>query len=192
MDEDRTPELRAESPTGQVEGGDILPVAAVPLVRSTPEWKAVMFGDTGDSARVYATRQAVLAQDNEGRTPLMHAAAAGNLSTVKLLLDRRAEVDVQDDEGRTALFWAASEGNVSVNHPRVARRTLIAVASQADIIKAILDTGAKPSITRNDGYTPLMVAAQGGHAEVKQSHNTGHLEKGVLISVCACRPCVYC
>ena len=45
-------------------------------------------------------------RDNEGRTPLIYAAACGHEATVRVLLNRGAIVDSGDNEGLTPLDWA--------------------------------------------------------------------------------------
>src|SRR6266496_1003420 len=49
------------------------------------------------------------ARDRRGATLLMHAAAFGNLETLKLLIDRGAGVNAKNDFDATALLWAARD-----------------------------------------------------------------------------------
>jgi len=58
-----------------------------------------------------------------GGTALMLAAANGHAETVKLLLDRGADLKVRDNEGKTALVWAREK-----SHPEIAQ--LIEAAAQ--------------------------------------------------------------
>jgi|GEM_PF-802297 len=51
------------------------------------------------------------AQDNEGSTPLMAAAASDRVEAIKLLLERQANRDVRDAKGRTAAEIAAEAGH---------------------------------------------------------------------------------
>jgi Ankyrin repeats (3 copies) len=49
-----------------------------------------------------------------GGTALMLAAANGHMETVKLLLDRGADLNVRDNEGKTALVWAREKGHTEI------------------------------------------------------------------------------
>jgi ankyrin repeat protein len=51
------------------------------------------------------------ARDNDGRTALSLAAAAGHVAIVRLLLNKRADVELVDKFNRTPLSWAAGKGN---------------------------------------------------------------------------------
>ncbi|KAF5227158.1 hypothetical protein FAUST_11949 [Fusarium austroamericanum] len=54
------------------------------------------------------------ASDDDGLSPLLHAAKQGDLSIVKLLLKRGACVDAKDNGGYSALAYAAKNKNVQV------------------------------------------------------------------------------
>src|SRR5687768_10406679 len=64
----------------------------------------------GDSAKVGALVQGgadTNVKDRRGgATPLMHAAAHGSLDTMRLLLDKGADVNARNTGGATALMWA--------------------------------------------------------------------------------------
>jgi len=77
--------------------------------------------------------------------PLM-SAATGDLEIVQVLLDRGAEVNASNAHG-TALTRAAG-------------------ANRPDVVRLLLDHGADPNIKTASGWTPLMLASQGGFAEV--------------------------
>jgi ankyrin repeat protein len=85
--------------------------------------------------------------DNEGRTPLLVAAAMGQLAVVSCLLKVGADVDKRDNEGRTPLFVGAITGRLPV-------------------VRYLLKHGANINQACNDGGTPLMIAAAHKHAEV--------------------------
>jgi ankyrin repeat protein len=78
----------------------------------------------------------------DGRTALMLAAAQGNLSSIRFLLDRGVPVDARDTQGETALMIAA-------------RTTTVTQA-----IRALVDGGADVNARRSDGMTALMLCAR--------------------------------
>ena len=51
----------------------------------------------------------VNAQDNEGKTPLMHAASGNRYSEAAELIKRGADLDIKNSKGHTALAWAEIE-----------------------------------------------------------------------------------
>ncbi|GAB2504056.1 ankyrin repeat domain-containing protein [Lysobacter humi (ex Lee et al. 2017)] len=85
-----------------------------------------------------------------GGQPALIAAAAhedDDPAGVQLLLRHKARVDAKDPQGRSALHAAAFAGHV-------------------EIVLALLDAGADPTLADAQGRTPLMEAARGGHLEV--------------------------
>lgn len=75
-----------------------------------------------------------------GSTPLHEAAGRGDLEMVKLLIENRAKVDIADDLGFTALFRAGT----------------------AEVVEALLASGANPSLRNRDGETVLEWAKRNG------------------------------
>ena len=74
--------------------------------------------------------------DGAGRTPLMYAAAKGNVATARALLEMGADVNAQNEFGDTALRVAASEGT-------------------PDIAKLLLAAGGDPLMPGRMLLTPL-------------------------------------
>lgn len=122
----------------------------------------------------------------QGRTPLMIAAAnPSGADTVKLLLDKGANLNAKDSFGVTALFDAASSGNTEgarlliekgadANGADMASRSPLAMAagnSNLPLVKLLLSKGADVNLANTFagkvkfgniqliGLTPLMVAA---------------------------------
>jgi ankyrin repeat protein len=82
----------------------------------------------------------VEARDGRAATPLMHAAAFGNLQTMKLLIEKGADVNARNAFNATALLWCARE-------PEKA--------------KLLIEKGADINAQSRQGLTPLIVAALG-------------------------------
>lgn len=80
-------------------------------------------------------------------TPLKLAAAGGHEETVRVLLDKGAEVDYIHRHGDTALFAAAAK-------------------SHEGTVRLLLEAGANPSTKLKDGRTPLSTAISRGHTGV--------------------------
>ena len=68
---------------------------------------AVRSSDTRVVEKLIAeTPDLVNARDQEGSTPLHHAAGFGSTATIKLLLDKGADVNAANRRKSTPLFWA--------------------------------------------------------------------------------------
>jgi len=90
-------------------------------------------------------RSEIDAKDNEGRTALWHAAAAGHTGIVRLLLNYHALGDEPDALGRTPLHAACIEGRDSV-------------------VRLLLGCDINPTQpTGPPGFTPAQLAALFGH-----------------------------
>jgi hypothetical protein len=77
-------------------------------------------------------------------TPLIEASLGGHLETVRLLLGQpsdRTTIDHRNTRGETALWLACFRG-------------------RGGVVRALLERGADPTITNNDGTTPMAVAKQ--------------------------------
>ncbi len=84
------------------------------------------------------------ATDGDGMTALMHAAAHGHYKVSGLLVGTDASnINAAYDAGKTALMHAAAAGSQR-------------------IVKLLLQKGADPSITDNDGRTAADHAAANG------------------------------
>ena len=98
---------------------------------------AIFRGDKTKLANAVTSKN-VDTRDEDGRTPLMHAvlAAKSDPDIVRLLIDRGADVNAADKKGWTALHFAAQAGN-------------------AELVRTLLESGAKPDPRDSDGATPL-------------------------------------
>ena len=84
-------------------------------------------------------------RDDVGATALMHAAAFSSIDTMRLLLDRGADVNASTKNGATALMWATGD---------------------AAKVRLLLDRGATATAMAKDGTTALVAAARRGNVEV--------------------------
>ncbi len=50
-------------------------------------------------------------RDNDGWTPLMHAASSDNVPAIQLLIAHKAKVDATTPDGYTALAYALADGH---------------------------------------------------------------------------------
>jgi ankyrin repeat protein len=89
-------------------------------------------------------------ETENGSTPLLWALEGGyfeDVSVVRLLLERGADINVQSHSGRTPLHWASFNGALEFVH-------------------LLLEHGADVEAKDNDGETALQIAAGEGHDEV--------------------------
>jgi ankyrin repeat protein len=111
--------------------------------------------------------------DIAGRTPLMNAAAFGNVETMRVLIDKGANVNARTQAGSTALFDAARSRSVraaqllidkgaDVNAATKRNNTALQAAASfgsTPIVKLLVEKGANIAVTDERGYSPLMYAA---------------------------------
>jgi ankyrin repeat protein len=120
-------------------------------------------------------------RDGNEKTPLWHAAQAGDAAVCKQLAEMGANVNVRGEQGQTPLHGAAQEG-----HPDVVRMLvtewraevdardengatpffLAAAEGHADVCKLLAELGANLNVLDNDGWTPLGVAVFHEHVNV--------------------------
>ena len=74
--------------------------------------------------------------------PLIGAARAGDLDTVRRLISERADVNPQSADGSTPLLWATYNGELAM-------------------VAALLTAGAKPDVGNRYGVTPYRFATSG-------------------------------
>jgi ankyrin repeat protein len=84
-------------------------------------------------------------------SPVADAAMAGDLATVRTLLKQGGDVNAAQGDGMTALHWAA-------------------INNQVELAQVLLYAGANVrAATRINGYTPLFLASQHGHADLVET-----------------------
>ena len=100
-------------------------------------FQAIRNGDLGVIRSAHST-DILEARDSRGATPLMHAAAFGNLDAMKMLLAAGADVNAKNNFGATALLWCARDG---------------------DKARLLIEHGADVNAVSKQGRTPLMLAS---------------------------------
>ena len=133
---------------------------------------------------------AINAKDDDENTPLHLAAASGNTGIVKLLIENGAIIDAQNKYGDTPLMGTIKPSNY-VSHTDIANLLIengadinektndmgytplhyAAWASSADMVKILIDEGAKVNITDLWGQTALDIAKRGGLAGTNGEEN---------------------
>lgn len=113
-------------------------------------------------------------RDEEGRTPLIHAAIDNRLEVAKLLLDSGAESGAQDDMGNSALHYAAQEYHADMASLLIAHgakvdaqdihgntplwRAVFNSRGRGELIMLLLESGADRSHSNKSGKSPLDLA----------------------------------
>ena len=134
-------------------------------------------------------------QDEQGRTPLIHASLKGNIKIAELLLDSKASVDIQDNDGRTALMLAGQQGLIQVLSEYANENCITTpptfegplsgpggegcktdlfyevfrirqLGNHLKLVKILLEHGSNPDIKDNTGKTALSYAASYGLDQV--------------------------
>jgi ankyrin repeat protein len=152
-------------------------------------WTALMFAArSGHLAIAQALLGApgikINTQKSDGASALYLAVLNGHYDLVKALIKKGADVNVADNEYWTPLLAATSNGHlttaqalldapgIDINATDHRERTalyLAALNDSYDIVKVLIDKGANVNITADDGWTPLMVAAEKGHLTTMQT-----------------------
>jgi ankyrin repeat protein len=145
--------------------------------KNTSLFEAIRNGDVS-FIKAHATKADLESRDSRGATPLMHAAAFGNVEILKLLLDAGADVNARNDFDATALLWGARDPNkarlliargADVNARSRQGRTPLMLASlghgESSIVALMLEKGADVNVKDKRGDTALGLAAMTGEIE---------------------------
>ncbi|CAM6114169.1 unnamed protein product [Calypogeia fissa] len=130
--------------------------------------------------------QALSLRNEDGRSLLHVAAAAGHVQVVKMLSDGvdtlASGINAGDEEGWTPLHSAVSTGNPSVTEALLRSGADVEIANaggrtalhyaaskgHSDIARLLISRGAKINKKDKTGCTPLHRAASAGHTEVAE------------------------
>jgi ankyrin repeat protein len=117
--------------------------------------------------------------DHEGGyTALWLASWRGHLPVARLLLERGADATIATDGGSTPLIIASSEGHLEVGRVLLGHPSAEATINRRDfhgrtalwraccrgregVARALLESGADPTIANNCGTTPMAIAKLG-------------------------------
>jgi uncharacterized protein len=94
------------------------------------------------------------APDETGKPPIVYAAAGARLDIVKRLLARNIDINARYPNDLTLLMWASGPDEQAPE------------AQAVQVVSYLLDAGAHIDDRDDRGRTALMIAAEGGHAEI--------------------------
>ncbi len=94
------------------------------------------------------------APDETGKLPIVYAAAGARLDIVKRLLAQNIDINARYRNDLTLLMWASGPDEKAPE------------AQAIEIVSYLLDAGAHIDDRDDRGRTALMIAAEGGHAEI--------------------------
>jgi ankyrin repeat protein len=94
------------------------------------------------------------APDDTGKPPIVYAAARARLDIVKRLLSRNVDINARYPNDLTLLMWAAGPDEK------------VPETEAVEVVRYLLDSGARVDDRDARGRTALMIAAEGGRAEI--------------------------
>jgi len=117
-------------------------------------------------------------------TALMVASGGGNMEVVRYLIERGADINAKSCEGSTAIMPAVHRNRADIVGLLISKGAKVNYAIETgykftplqlacqlghvEIVKCLLDAGARVNVTATDGSTPLISAAFKGHHDVVQ------------------------
>ena len=94
------------------------------------------------------------APDDTGKPPIVYAAAGARFGIIKRLLARNNDVNARYRNDLTLLMWASGPDE------------LVPEPQALEVVSYLLDAGAHVDDRDDRGRTALMIAAEGGHAQI--------------------------
>jgi ankyrin repeat protein len=112
-------------------------------------------------------------------SPVADAAMNGDRTTVRSLLDRKADINAPQTDGATAIQWAAYRNDLEMADLLIAGGAIVklrnregatplylaSINGSAAMIEKLLKAGADPNELGPQGETPLMLASRNGNLE---------------------------
>lgn len=139
----------------------------------------VSFGDTADARILLRRGVNINAKGRDGQSALFYAIKADNKEMIGWLLDNGADANLLDDYKANALGYAATIGDINIvkrmialtkgiNDPDTEGATTLMWAlysehDNPDIIQALLDAGANPTLKDKKGQSTLDWALKKGN-----------------------------
>lgn len=141
---------------------------------------AAKAGNTNAINIYLRTRAPTETEDEQGWTPLTHAAACGHEAVMTTLLKHRAVTNCKDKNGYGPLHWGAFHGHhqavkLLLEHQadphaksKLGWTPLLQAATQGHVLAAqhLLNAGADVNSISNDHWTPLHKASANGHLDM--------------------------
>lgn len=117
----------------QVNRLKVLPISTA-ILNGHTEVAKVLISHMSDMAKLDI-------KDVTTKTPLIHAASAGNMEVAKLLIAKGADLDLQNVDGRSPLYYAAWQ-------------------EKEKMVALLIKSGARVNTRTDRGGTPLRIAIQ--------------------------------
>ena len=141
---------------------------------------AAMSGDVATYMKLVENKEDKNPKDEEGFTPLYHAAEKGHFTLCQFIVARVSDKNPGKSNGNTPLHIAAQNGHYEIcklivervsnkNPTNDGNFTPLYVAAQngfLDICKLIIENVEDKNPDHVDGFTPLFIAAQNGYFEI--------------------------
>lgn len=154
---------------------------AVASAQSLEEaFRAALAGDLTTVRSLIERGNSVDSSDPDGSTLLMLAAREGHVHVVEYLIGLKAEINRRNKFGDTALMAASIKGRLETVQALLSHGAELnpqgwtalhyaAFEGRTEVLKFLLEKGAAKDAIAPNGYTPLMLAVRGRHAETARA-----------------------
>ncbi len=124
----------------------------------------------GESIKIYLDMGIdINVRDSEGRTPLHYAIQEENNKSTLFLIEKGADMDAQDKYGFLTR-WEESSGRKwdKENRQKHGDAPIFYAfeCKNREMIRTLIERGAKPDITNHVGATPMTLAAAAGYKDI--------------------------